>query len=442
MKARNQSSALRFSNENYNLTFFGMIIYSSSCLISMATMSIGAGILGACILLDRGGPRRLLQEIKLCFHHSVWFRSYLWSSFFLILACIVSLASARFYPLQFSGLSAKVVWPKDLAKMSYFLLPILFLIGWRRLDESQFRKCIQGWVISFGVFSTIGIPQFFSGWPRAQQNPLLPGFYHPILFLGHHLSVASIFIFPFFATLELIGQKLKSEKIGLSRGFLLYSLLCGLFVLILSYSRTLWVALPIGITVWILGRISIKKALVAISLLFLVAGAAWQTPYVQSRLQNPMGVSDRIELWKANWIFFQNRPIFGVGLLKNHELSYYYFRWLHPNQYDFFTGHAHNIYLEVLAGLGIFGAIAWLFWIGWVFFALKTALRSPSQLNFAYGILCAWIVLMMNGLTQVNFWEGKVLHQIMWSVGLTLFWIVQKKSNDHGTIDYSKSSNN
>jgi hypothetical protein len=41
--------------------------------------------------------------------------------------------------------------------------------------------------------------------------------------------------------------------------------------------------------------------------------------------------------------------------------------------------------------------------------------------NLSYGILSALIVFQINGLTQVNFWEAKVQHQLMWMVGWILF---------------------
>ncbi|MBU6376699.1 MAG: hypothetical protein KGQ59_11925, partial [Bdellovibrionales bacterium] len=43
--------------------------------------------------------------------------------------------------------------------------------------------------------------------------------------------------------------------------------------------------------------------------------------------------------------------------------------------------------------------------------------------------LAAFIVFHLNGLTQVNFWEGKVQHQLFWVVAWVLFWRQQGRSS-------------
>jgi O-antigen ligase len=278
------------------------------------------------------------------------------------------------------------------------------------------------------MISVLGFFQFFTGFPRAQPNPLLLGYYHPTLFLGHHLSVASIWIFPFFALLEVKKSNHLSKSLRFSQVHLNLFLLAGLFVLILSYSRTLWVALPIGLTLWTWIRFSRKIAFLSSSGVVALAIASLQIPAVQVRFQNGMGVGERVQLWRANYLFFQERPIFGLGFGKNLETFHQYFSWLHPELSDFFIGHSHNVYLEVLSGLGIFGAVAWLGWILVQLSGLSKIINSPnSEGSFnplSGGFSCAWVVFLINGVTQVNFWEGKVMHQVMWVSGLTLYWVV------------------
>ncbi len=259
-------------------------------------------------------------------------------------------------------------------------------------------------------------------------NPLLPGFFHPVLLLGHHLSVANIWIFPFFASLDIFFDPLLFKQLRVPRGLFFIILSLGLFVLIFSYSRTLWVALPLGLLAWMSTRLP-KKYLVA-DVLFLIGatGILSQTPWIQSRLHSQMGIGERLSLWRTNFIFFQNRPIFGVGLGKNQDLTSYYFKWHLPYEDVVFVGHAHNVYLELLAGIGVVGLLAWCIWIGVQFALLHRIHHQKTTFNFAPGLLGAWIVFLVNGVTQVNFWEGKVLHQVMWVVGLTLFWTLRAPS--------------
>lgn len=405
-----------------NLTFLGLSLYASLSLISMATMSIGAAILVACVLFERGGPIKFWAELKEAWA-SPWLKTYTLISLALISACFLSLASARWYPLTFGGKAVIVHWMRDLGKIWYFFFPLFLLIAWRRMSWVRRSQVLRVWVMTFGVLSLVGVQQYFTGLPRPLPNVLIEGYFLTSLFFGHHLSVASVWIFPFFAVLEIAFKPEAREKLGISSGWLGVFLLAGLFTLIFTYSRTLWVALPIGLGIWILGRLPRKTAFGAVLGIILLTASLSQVSVFQRRVLNRMGIDDRVELWKANLEFFQERPVFGVGFGKNHQIAANYFEWLHPERKTFFVGHAHNIYLEVLAGLGVFGTLTWLFWVGWVFTALLWVHRRKIEFSFSWGALSAWIIFLLNGLTQVNFWEGKVMHQMMWMVGLIFSWI-------------------
>ncbi len=410
-----------------HLTYRGMVLYAVLSMVSMATMNIGAVILVCCLFMERGGIQRFFADLQELSEIPL-FRNYSLVSIILGLACFLSLASAYWYPLNFDGHTLSSDWFKDLLKLWYFPWPIFLWIGWRRLSEGQQATVLKSWFLTFGILSWIGLLQIFSGWPRFQPNPLLPGFFHPTLFLGHHLSVANIWIFPFFALLEFIVSKKRRDEIRIPKSILLIFLISGFLVLIFTYSRTLWFALPIGLGHWILKKGSFKKVIFSLCALCFFTAFMLKMPLFEQRLKNHMGIEERVSLWKANLEFFKNRPIFGVGFLKNQELSGYYFQSKYPDRKDFFIGHAHNVYLEVLAGLGGFGFLAWLLWIGWFFMALKQGGVESKVFSFYPGLSSAWIVFLVNGLTQVNFWEGKVLHQIMWIVGMTLHCKSFKKS--------------
>ena len=111
-------------------------------------------------------------------------------------------------------------------KFWYFIFSVFLMVAWLRLSENQRVTVIRIWISTFGLLSIMGVFQFFTGWPRALSNPLLPGKFHPTLFLGHHLSVASIWIFPWFAALELFWKTRQLRRsgslfdLGVSEGWL------------------------------------------------------------------------------------------------------------------------------------------------------------------------------------------------------------------------------
>jgi O-antigen ligase len=87
------------------------------------------------------------------------------------------------------------------------------------------------------------------------------------------------------------------------------------------------------------------------------------------------------------------------------------------------VGHAHNNFLEILGGTGLFGALAWLAWWAGVLVLAWRARKISEPTQFALGVLAAFFVFHLNGLTQVNFWEAKVLHQLTFVIAWVLLWV-------------------
>jgi O-antigen ligase len=289
---------------------------------------------------------------------------------------------------------------------------------------------LRAWLGTFVLLSAVGVVQHFTGWPRPQAIPGVPGRFHATLFLGHHLSVASVFIFPFFVLLDFLRQTPSSKAAALApsradriavfpRWFLLIGAVLGFMTLGLTYSRTLWVALPIGIALWALLSAPRKLRVPVVIAIILAAASATQVPWVKSRLSAQMGIHTREDLWEANLKMFESRPLTGVGLKHNQELSGYYLMEKYHSS-NVFSGHAHNNVLDFLGGTGLIGLLAWIVW--WVFIFRWTICPGVRVVGYdlSLGLLCALVVFQLNGLTQVNFWEAKVQHQLMWAVAWLL----------------------
>lgn len=399
-----------------------LALYAAASLISMAVMSIGAALAGVAILVAAGGPKGMGRELKSIWSESL-FRRYVWASLALVSACALSLLVAKIAPLGWNG---HFVEPhlEDLAKFWYFAWPLILLIGLRKLDESG-RKCVlRSWIITLAVLSVVGVIQHFSGWPKPQFIPSSPNRYHATLFLGHHLSVASILIFPFFAALDFLKEGGRGRKL-LPSWFLVATAFLGFTTLFLTYSRTLWVALPIGAVVWALRGLSRKQVAALFVAGMIGLGIASQVPGIRSRALDTMGIGERQKLWLANIEFLRLRPLTGAGFRRNIDASAYYLESL-PGHGDVFSSHAHNDFIDMLGGTGLLGALAWLAWCWVTLKILWRGFKNPVSQSFAWGLLCAWLVFQINGLTQVNFWEGKVMHQMMWVVAWSLLWVVQK----------------
>lgn len=370
-----------------------LAFYATTTLSFTVAMSLGAAALMASWVLQR--PKMSVP------------RPYLGLTLGLIVACSVSLLAAKAWPYQEAGLAPEVHFFADAFKLWLLLIPLAVagLLS-KRSPKSQIQ-IIDLWVSVAAALGGLAVVQFFSGWPRAQPIPNWPGRFHATLFFGHHLSTASILIFPFFFALA-------RRRYGAAA-----AIAVGLF---LTWSRMLWLVLPVVFTFWATKQIPRRyrvRALVAwVAALGAFATAIYFTPPIRNRLTTAMGQKERAWLWETNLTFFRDRPILGIGWRKSQDAAQHHHLATEADKRRF-IGHAHNNLLEMLAGTGILGTLAWVLWNLYLFtYAWRRSYGTSEGAGFAWAFFCAWTALHLNGLTQVNFWEGKVLHQMMWSTGL------------------------
>jgi hypothetical protein len=87
----------------------------------------------------------------------------------------------------------------------------------------------------------------------------------------------------------------------------------------------------------------------------------------------------------------------------------------------------------MLGSTGVIGLLAWLIWNAvWVGLLIPAKARGYVEgvgkgPYFGRALLCTWLVFQLNGLTQVNFWEAKVLHQLTWATAWLLVWAMESE---------------
>ena len=355
------------------------------------------------------------------------YKTYLKVGGILFFACLLSLVVAKLYPIIYSG-HAPEITAHGFLKIWYLFCPLV--LASTLLMSPDPKQTIElgkkAWWIATLILAVVAVIQFYTGWPLAQEIPTNLGHYHAILFFGHHLSTASIIIFPTFVALaEAIGEYQRTQKIY---RFAWATAFAGILILFLSYARAAWVSVPIGIVILFFRYLKPKQIILSLATLAILLGFASQSSLVNERLTNSMGVNDRVQLWKANINFFKANPVTGIGWLKTQEMSEFYFKEKFPERYGtMFWGHAHNNFFEMLGGTGLIGVIAFLLWS---IFTFKLGFRASnpshhtvidsSLTDIAYGLFVALILLHLNGMTNVTFWEGKVMHQQMLAVAILL----------------------
>ena len=406
------------------LAFVPACFYAVGSLSSMAGMSVSIGVavlmVFAFMAFKPGFRAGWRQRAELLGSN----QALIVGSILLAASIFISLLTGWLFPLKFDDHGVNFQLFKDSLKLAYFALPFVWGATLGLLGAAHRERFVLVWTGFAGLLGILSLVQFFTGFPHAQPIPTSPPYFHATLFFGHHLSTASILIFPFFVALARCAEGPRRLRDGV------LALLIGVG-LFLSYSRMLWIALPLGLGVFLLKYINRRDLLrlgLAVGLISAVAAPlAWKLPAIRERIANPMGISTRLELWKINLDFFTQRPWFGVGFRKNQALTHAWTKAHIPDpeaRKQFFVGHAHNNLIDMLSGTGLAGTLSWLFWNAVVFgIAWRGSRAGGFEGRIAWGVFCAWVVLHLNGLTQVNFWEGKVMHQWTFALGILLAFV-------------------
>lgn len=301
-------------------------------------------------------------------------------SAFFITALFSTLYSMNFYQsLQ------TTLFVSFLVILSYYLL-VLYL------DKGNLRRIFITLAISCTLSSTYGIfNYFFRNLERA----------HAFFHYGPLDATYLTFIIPLFIS-RLLFTDSRREKLYLG-----LPLLSSLFFLALTYTRSSWlgiVAVTLALT-WLKSRKAFLFLLLVILLLFLVL------PYVPSSRIVDRGKSifdlsewgDRRFVWEGALNMVRDRPLSGIGFntfeeVYNNRGKYYGYK---PSQAKEITSHAHYLFLNIAAEMGIPSLLAFL----WLVIALsREAIASFRRCKDPY--LRSLIAAVLGGLLSYLIFVG------------------------------------
>ncbi len=313
----------------------------------------------------------------------------------------------------------------DFGRMRLFLL---YAIAFYELVFfSPSRRWLIPLVVSCCVVGVFGILQHFVpndflyfgtgriivyAIPEQHIGSLVVGFFN------HHLTFSNVFSFYacLFTALGFSGDPKRRWYLAL-----------GLFLLLLLFwtqSRAAWMAIPVMVLVIAFGK-SVKWAGACFVFGIAVMGVLYFTdPGFHARFERTFFKQDdfynlgpRRRLWHAQISMFKEHPILGFGYNNNERFCKEYMLRLYPDNPEPFCGHAHSTFLQILATTGIVGSVAFI-WLWWVIFrySFRVVRSYSSEQNerwIALGCLAAFIGFQIQGSTQWNFGDAKVLHNLM-----------------------------
>lgn len=323
-------------------------------------------------------------------------------------------------------LSAASIWASPDRGFSFYnyynlmgrYILIYYLVINNIHSSTQVKRLMWSMLASAVVVSLYGFYQYFFGatvsaleWVDGEQFPdlkmrVFSTLENPNLLAGFLVTMMAI----------ASGMGYKSDEI---KSKWIYSILVILFggCLILTYSRGAWLSVLAIVAMY--GVLCNRKIFWLLLLLPVIAFFAHDA--LLERLMSIMNPTDtsstlRLALWESTIAMIMNKPFLGIG---------WGAYWMVYPDYDFFINnantkifHAHNMYLNIAAEIGIPGLITFL---GMMYGHLRLALTSIKgtaqywSSGIMLGIVGAIFGLIVNGFTDY------VLFNIQLSM---LFWLL------------------
>ncbi|MEK2690469.1 O-antigen ligase family protein [Bdellovibrio sp. GT3] len=291
--------------------------------------------------------------------------------------------------------------------LSFRWMLALFLFVWAGTKITFSKRFLTSVFSSICIFLIAGLLWQFiilpTISPSVQLDTRFIGFFHN----ANHYGLAVGILFSFTAgilTLSIV----QNASIRTSAAALLISGICTFG----SQTRSSWLGIGLAILFILIifkRNKRITYPLIACAVVTTLVFAFDIGP-LKSRLLyafDSSGTSStgiRMDLWKANIQIFKEHWIFGAGYYENIRLLPEYFKKLNINQT--FIGHAHNQYLQVLAGTGIVGFVVYLaFFAKYLrFFWLKfTQLKDTNSMQISFASILVLITFLAQSLTECPF---------------------------------------
>ena len=282
------------------------------------------------------------------------------------------------------------------------------LLGWGqfilRVGPDGFR--VGSFLRAYGTF---GQPNPFGGYLlMTVPLALAIAFWLRPSVMGSRASGATVALLLWWLALVATGVGVIALLMSLSRGALV-GLALACVVLVSLYTRwgiALVVFAGVGVAVLsMLGSANILPSVVADRLTQIWAFVG---PFDASRVAptpENWAIVERMAHWQAAWNMFRSSPIVGIGPGR-YASAYAEFRvndfWIDP------LGHAHNLYLNIMAETGLIGITGYLIQlVAWLAIAVASFRRSQSRFDRA---LAAGVVASLAGVALHNVFDNLSVH--------------------------------
>lgn len=413
-----------------------LFLYGLSVCISMAGMEIFSWLSGIVVVLTLAN--KAYQERKNTFF-KIKIGWPIWALLGVILIGVLTVKTPGIDRLEVFG------------RIRNLFLIFLLTYGFSLIDHTKLPNVIRGLLGLAGIIAIYAVVQFFTGYDFLRDSERAVQFYgvtesgneiwrsaglfsSPMTY-GHWAAMVVCIPFAFWVSLS---EKTKDNRWLVAT----VAIAIGLSV-ITSMTRGAWIAAGAGLaTVTLLYN---KKLFVYLSLVGFLAGTVFYftNDQIAERINSLFDINyssnaSRMEIWRVHWEVFRENPWLGVGYGENERIIGTYYDKLGIIEGQ--IGHAHNTYLQMLAGTGIFGFLSYVLFVGsclWVSISLwrRLPVRYKWWRSLVLGIIGAQVAIHFGGLTECNFKDGEVNHLFVSLISLVLFIDHKYATQDNGLIE-------
>lgn len=143
---------------------------------------------------------------------------------------------------------------------------------------------------------------------------------------------------------------------------------------------------------------------------------------------------NRFAFWRAGIKIFRDHPVFGVGDIDFNSIYKQYKRTYDKE----IQGHLHNNFIHILAALGLFGLLAFIYLLFRIFkvniAVYKKVKDTPIASSYALGAIGCITFIVVSGLTELNFFDHEVATLLWFSIGLNLAFLKSVKQTTENEI--------
>ncbi|MCK5884157.1 MAG: O-antigen ligase family protein, partial [Bacteriovoracaceae bacterium] len=305
---------------------------------------------------------------------------------------------------------------KGIGKLKYFLIGVLGIYAYRscledKLRSDKVRLILNIFMVSVSIATISGIIGLYTG-----HNPLrfraatdewrATGMYGMAITYGYGIQFACIL----FCGLLLYRKKI--EKF-INTKLLIFATVISLAGLYLSYTRGAMVGFLVAVPFLLYGKskkLFFSALIMGMIVVALVVGAIVSGKGGNSRIFQALDSESnmiRISQYRAAWHGFKENPLTGLGY-RNFEPHSVALKEKYGLGYLSFRGHAHNNFLEILAGTGIFGFVAVVAFV--LFWFIETFRRKDIIGMVVPAFVVAFVV---SGLFQNTMMDSENMYLIM-----------------------------